>query len=185
MQDIIAFLVKPWPWYVTGPLIGSIVPILLLTSQKQFGVSSIFKHICTITKISKSEYFNYSVKDHSWNLLFILGVVFAGFFSFQVIEVKQGFLSENAIQYFVGKEITIEGIFPVETYRWDNLFSVYGLLLIVGGFLVGFGSRYADGCTSGHAIMGLSLLSPASLVAVIGFFVGGIIGTFLILDSLL
>jgi uncharacterized membrane protein YedE/YeeE len=55
----------------------------------------------------------------------------------------------------------------------------------VGGFLVGFGSRYADGCTSGHAIMGLSLLSPASLVAVIGFFVGGIIGTFLILDHLL
>lgn len=185
MQDIIAFLVKPWPWYVAGPLVGSIVPILLLSSNKHFGLSSLFKHFCTLTKLSKNPFFNYSVKDFYWNFFFLLGIILGGFFAIRVIEVQQGYLSENAIQYFVAKQIPISGFFPNDIFCWDTLISVYGLLLIVGGFLVGFGSRYADGCTSGHAIMGLSLLSPASLVSVIGFFAGGIIGTFLILDNLL
>ena len=49
------------------------------------------------------------------------------------------------------------------------------LLLTIGGFLVGFGARYAGGCTSGHAISGLSNLQLPSLLAVIGFFIGGLI----------
>ena len=83
------------------------------------------------------------------------------------------------------KEIEVEGIFPLSIFNWSNLLSEYGLLLLMGGFFIGFGSRYADGCTSGHAIMGLSLFSKASLVSVFGFFIGGVVGTFLILNYIL
>jgi uncharacterized membrane protein YedE/YeeE len=52
--------------------------------------------------------------------------------------------------------------------------------MVIGGFLVGFGTRYAGGCTSGHAISGLSNLQFASLIATIGFFAGGLIATHLL-----
>ena len=58
------------------------------------------------------------------------------------------------------------------------------MVLAVGGFLVGFGTRYAGGCTSGHAISGLSNLQLPSLVAVIGFFIGGLVMTHLIFPYL-
>jgi uncharacterized membrane protein YedE/YeeE len=58
-------------------------------------------------------------------------------------------------------------------------------MIVVGGFLVGFGTRYAGGCTSGHAIMGLSNLQWPSLVATISFMVGGFIMANLILPFIL
>jgi uncharacterized membrane protein YedE/YeeE len=69
-----------------------------------------------------------------------------------------------------------ESLLPPELFSWDAVFSIKGfLILVVGGFLVGFGTRYAGGCTSGHAITGLSSLQLPSLIAVIGFFIGGLI----------
>lgn len=182
---MIKFFVEPWPWYVSGPLIGLIVPLLILTSNKQFGVSSVLRYVCAATKISKKSYFSYNLKEQQWTLWFVLGILFAGFFAFQIIDIVMGNLSELAIGYFHEKNIVIQGIFPLDIFNWQSLFALHGMLLIVGGFLLGFGSRYADGCTSGHAIMGLSLLSKASFVSVIGFFIGGVAGTFLILDYLL
>lgn len=185
MKELINFLVEPWAWYISGPLIGLIVPLLILTSNKQFGVSSSLRYVCSSLKLSKQSYFNYNFKEQQWTMWFVLGVLFAGVFSFQLIEIETSELSQSAKDYFEKKHIEVKGIFPVDVFDWNKLFSVAGLLLVFGGFLLGFGSRYADGCTSGHAIMGLSLLSKASLVSVIGFFIGGIIGTFLILDFLL
>jgi len=185
METIINLLKEPWPWYVSGPLIGLIVPILLISSNKQFGVSTVFRHICTVTQLSKKSYFRYDLKNEYWSLLFVLGIIIAGVLSFQVLDVSIGELSEGAQQYYQSKGIAITGFFPVELYQWKTLFSVLGLILAVGGFFIGFGTRYADGCTSGHAITGLSLLSLGSLIAVIGFFIGGIIGTYLIIDNLL
>lgn len=185
MKELINFLVEPWDWYVSGPLIGLIVPLLILTSNKQFGVSSSLRYICSSLKLSKRSYFNYNFNEQQWTMWFVLGVFFAGVFSFQLIEIETSELSQSAKDYFEKKHIGIKGIFPADVFNWNKLFSVAGLLLVIGGFLLGFGSRYADGCTSGHAIMGLSLLSKTSLVSVIGFFIGGIIGTFLILDYLL
>lgn len=185
MQNIINFFTEPWAWYISGPLIGLIVPVLILTSNKQFGVSSSLRYVCSSLKLSKNSYFNYNFKEQQWTMWFVLGIFISGFVLFQIVDVKMGDLSVNATQYFNEKEILVEGIFPTTIFNWATLFSVYGLLLIVGGFFIGFGSRYADGCTSGHAIMGLSLLSKASLTSVVGFFIGGIIGTFLILEYLL
>ncbi|WP_189765264.1 YeeE/YedE family protein [Vicingus serpentipes] len=185
MEEIINILKQPWPWYISGPLLGLIVPMLLIIDNKKFGVSSIFKHFCTLSRVSKNEYFTYSVRSYFWNFLFVLGVIISGFILFQVILVEQGELSDTGILYFGSKNIEVNGILPKAIFNWSNLFSLTGLVIALGGFLIGFGSRYAGGCTSGHAITGLSLLSLSSLIAVIGFFIGGIIGTFLILDNIL
>jgi len=58
-------------------------------------------------------------------------------------------------------------------------------MLVGGGILIGFGTRWAGGCTSGHAISGLSNLQLPSLIAVIGFFIGGIIMTYFLLPTIL
>jgi uncharacterized membrane protein YedE/YeeE len=77
-------------------------------------------------------------------------------------------------------------LIPEEVFSFDALFTLRGaIMLILGGFLVGFGARYAGGCTSGHAISGLSDLQLPSLIAVIGFFIGGLIMTFLLLPMIM
>jgi uncharacterized membrane protein YedE/YeeE len=78
-----------------------------------------------------------------------------------------------------GKEFLPSEVFSAEEITWKGW-----LMLILGGFLVGFGSRYAGGCTSGHAISGLSNLQLPSLIAVIGFFIGGLTVTWLIFPIL-
>ena len=77
-------------------------------------------------------------------------------------------------------------IAPMSIFRWPNLFTLKGFIVIVGGgFLVGFGARWAGGCTSGHAISGLSNFQIPSLIAVIGFFIGGLLMTHIILPFIL
>jgi uncharacterized membrane protein YedE/YeeE len=46
-------------------------------------------------------------------------------------------------------------------------------ILVVAGLLVGFGTRYGSGCTSGHGVCGVSRLSPRSLVATLAFMAAG------------
>ena len=78
------------------------------------------------------------------------------------------------------------GLAPREVFSWAGLASPRGLVLIViGGFLVGFGTRWAGGCTSGHSISGLAALQLPSLVATLGFFVGGLVATHLLLPLIL
>ncbi|MCB0402439.1 MAG: YeeE/YedE family protein [Flavobacteriales bacterium] len=181
METILEYITKPWPWWISGPLLGLVVPVLLLFKHK-FGVSSIFRHLCTATGLAKSDYFQYSLKEHSWQILFVGGVLLSGLI-YLVVDMETGELNASAVAYFNARQLTPEGLFPTERFQAIP-FSATGLLS-VGGFLIGFGSRYANGCTSGHAITGLSLLSPGSLIAVIGFFIGGVAGTFLILDQVL
>ncbi len=184
MKHILDFIENPLPWYVSGPLLGLIVPLLILTSNKQFGVSSSFRHVCSWLKLSKSAYFKYNYKEHEWATWFVFGIFVSGLVFLNFSDIHTSELSETAKNYFLSKNIPVEGFLPKELFSPTNLFSLYGLLLLFGGFLIGFGSRYADGCTSGHTIMGLSLLSSASLVASIGFFIGGVFGSFFILDFL-
>ena len=78
------------------------------------------------------------------------------------------------------------GLMPSQIFSFDQLTNTATLIsVILGGFLVGFGTRYAGGCTSGHAIMGLSMLNLGSLVAVVGFFVGGLAVSWLVLPFIL
>jgi hypothetical protein len=115
----------------------------------------------------------------------VLGTVIGGFLAVtylsdgSVIDLNPRTVSDLAELNFAAAGHTLV---PPEIYNWDNALSMKGLaILIGGGFLVGFGTRYAGGCTSGHAITGLSNLQIPSLIAVIGFFIGGLLMTHFLL----
>ena len=185
MEGIIEIIKQPWPWYVAGPLIGLMVPLLLLSDNKQFGVSSTFRDFCAIVLPGrKNSYFNYSIKEHLWRNLFVLGILIGGIFCGLFLDNGKNIgISEKTIYDLNSYGINdFSGLSPANIYSWSGLCTLKGCLFIVlGGLLVGFGTRYADGCTSGHAITGLSNLEIPSLIAVIGFFIGGLIMTWLLL----
>ena len=185
---MLSFIKDPWPWYVAGPLIGLTVPLLLILGNKTFGISSSLRHICASCLPAKIPFFNYDWKKEIWNLVFVLGIFLGGAIAFYLlsnhnpVEIHPTLAAELA-----GYGITnISNLIPQELFNWEMLFSLKGFIMMVGGgFLVGFGTRYAGGCTSGHAIMGLSNLQWPSLVATICFMVGGFIMANLILPLIL
>lgn len=187
---MIETLSQTWPWYVAGPLIGLMVPLLFLIGNKQFGVSSNLRHMCAAVVPGKLEFLKYDWKGSGlWNLTMIVGVIIGAFIA-QVFLTPAGFMvpiSTETVADLSALGITdFSGLVPSEFISWEGLLTVPGaIMVIVGGFLVGFGARYAGGCTSGHAISGLSDLQFPSLVAVIGFFAGGLFITFVILPLIL
>lgn len=178
-------LLQPWPWYISGPLIA-LVMALLVFFGKTFGMSSNLRTLCSIGGAGKySDFFRFDWKAHRWNLTIVLGAIIGGFIAVQ-------FLSDDSVIALNPKTVTelntmgFENVgatlLPSEIYDWDNILTFKGFaILLIAGFLVGFGTRYAGGCTSGHAITGLSNLQLPSLIAVIGFFIGGLIMTHFIL----
>ena len=172
------FLFQPWPWYVAGALIGLTVPTLLLLGNKAFGISSSLRHICAACLPANLDFFNYDWRKEAWNLWFVGGIAVGGFIGGVLLK------NPNPLQInpdtvadlrALGVRDFTSGLLPADLFSWTNLFSVSGLIFfMLGGFLVGFGTRYAGGCTSGHAIMGLSNLQWPSLVATVCFMIGGI-----------
>lgn len=169
---------QPWPWYVAGPLIGLTVPALLILGNKSFGISSSLRHACAMCVPGKIPFFQYDWKKELWNMFFVLGVFFGGVIATTLlantapIELNPSLVRELSI-YGV---TDFSSLVPADLVNWDRLFTLPGLLMMVGGgFLIGFGSRYAGGCTSGHSIMGLSTLQWPSLVATISFMIGGFV----------
>ena len=183
---MIEILQQPWPWYVSGPLLRLMVPLLLFLSNKLFGVSSNFRHICAMFAPKSITFFQYDWKKESWNLVLIGSTVLGAFIAHTYLNSTVGvgeetyaLLREQGVQQ-------MDGLAPSDIFSWEGLWTLRGFIMIViGGFLVGFGTRYANGCTSGHAIMGLSLLNVNSLIAVIGFFIGGLAMTYLGLPFIL
>lgn len=186
---MIELLKQPWPWYVAGPLIGLVVPMLLLMGNKMFGVSSTLRHYCAACIPGNISFFNYDWKEEGgWNIMFVAGTVLGGFLAgFLLNNPEPIVLSGDTVTAL--REIGVEnfsGLVPSDIFNWSNLASPQGIIMMVlGGFLVGFGSRYAGGCTSGHAISGLADFQLASLLAVIGFFIGGLVITWFILPVIL
>lgn len=185
---MIEWLKQPWPWYVAGPLIGLTVPALLLIGNKRFGISSSLRHICAACLPANIHYFKYDWKKEVWNLFFVAGIFLGGLIAAQLLA--------NPNQILVNPKLVAElkqygindysQLIPTEIFNWGNLLHPKGwLLMIFGGFLVGFGTRYAGGCTSGHSITGLSNLQWPSLVATICFMLGGFIMANLILPLIL
>lgn len=172
------FLKQPWPWYIGGPLIGLMVPVLLLAGNKAFGISSSLRHICAACIPANIPYFRYNWKNEIWNLLFVAGIVLGAFITVQFFNNPEPVninskLVADLQQYGV---TDYQGLVPAELFNWGSLITAKGMILIIaGGFLVGFGTRYAGGCTSGHAIMGLSTMQLPSLIATMSFMVGGFI----------
>ncbi|MBS4043041.1 MAG: YeeE/YedE family protein [Chitinophagaceae bacterium] len=185
---MLEFIKQPWPWYVAGPLIGLTVPTLLIIGNKSFGISSSLRHICASCFPANIPFFKYDWKKELWNLFFVLGILIGGFLAMQYLWDHQAIIVDANLQ----KELSTYGItnysnmVPEQLFNWNNLFSVQGFfLMVVGGFLVGFGTRYAGGCTSGHAIMGLSNLQLPSLIATCCFMAGGFIMANFILPFIL
>ena len=185
---MIEFLSQPWPWYVAGPLIGLTVPLLLLFGNKPFGLSSSFKHVCAAVLPLKIPYLKYKWKDEVWSLFFLFGSLLGGW-------IATTFLADHSLSGLadsVTRSLTTmssslpNGLVPASLFSLEQIFTLNGFIFVViGGFFVGFGTRYAEGCTSGHAISGLSNFQMASLIAVIGFFIGGLFVTHIIIPVLL
>lgn len=173
------YILQPWPWYISGPLIA-IVMFLLLYFGKTFGMSSNLRTMCAIGGAGKySEFFKFDWKSQRWNLIVVLGTIVGGFIAYFFLSNPTDInLSGETIKDLnaLGFKDAGNSLLPPELFAWNNVFTLKGMsILLIGGFLVGFGTRYAGGCTSGHAITGLSSLQLPSLIAVIGFFIGGLI----------
>lgn len=184
---MLELLRQPWPWYTSGAAIAMIM-VILLYFGKSFGVSANLRTMCTIAGAGKSvKFFDFDWKTQKWNLLFLFGSVIGGLISATLLKSDQPLqLSTNTIHDLKTLGIDFDGnLNPSQIFGWEFIKSPKGLIiLLAGGFLVGFGARYAGGCTSGHAISGLTNLQVPSLIAVIGFFIGGLAMTFLIMPYL-
>jgi len=147
---------ESWNWYIAGPLIGLFVPTLLIVTNKMLGISSAFERICMLAlPKEKHSIFNFNWKDSGWKLYFVIGIALGGF-------IAAKFFSASPVHFLP-----------------EHYYSTAGYIkLFIGGILVGFGTRYANGCTSGHSIFGLSILQSSSLKATISFFIGGLFYTF-------
>ena len=188
MSEIIAFISQPWPWYVAGPII-SLVMVSLILFGNTFGISSNLRTMCSIVGGGRNcEFFDFNWKNQIWNLVFALGLVLGGVIAHSYLSTNTAVnLSVSTIEDLKALGIDQPGahLVPMEVFSWESLFTLKGfIILVVGGFLIGFGTRYAGGCTSGHAISGLSDLQLPSLIAVIGFFIGGLLVTYLVLPHL-
>ena len=182
------FLKQPWAWYVAGPLIGLTVPALLIIGNKSFGISSPLRHICASCLPANIPFFMYDWKKEVWNLFFVFGIFIGGVLAASLLaNPNPVVVNPNLANELAGYGITdYTNLVPVELLNWQALFTLKGfLLMVVGGFLVGFGTRYAGGCTSGHAIMGLSTLQLPSLIATMSFMIGGFVMANLILPIVL
>lgn len=179
---------QPWPWYVAGFLIGLMPGILLLLGNKKFGISSSFRDICAMCVPAKLSFFQYDWRQNLWNFYFIAGSILGGFIAAGWMQNGEPVaISTATIQDLEGLGITdFTGLMPDDLFSWQSLLSLKGLFFfVIGGFLVGFGTRYAGGCTSGHTIMGLANLQWPSLVASIFFMLGGFASTHLLIPYLL
>lgn len=183
-------LTQPWPWYVAGPLIGLLVPFVYWYGGKKWGVSSTLQHICAATVPGRIEYFQYDWwKKGAWQLAMAAGTVLGGFIGGRILSAPDDVvaIAEATRSDLAALGVTdFTGMVPSDVFAFESLLTVPGIVIILlGGFLVGFGARYANGCTSGHAISGLSNLQLSSLLAVVGFFVGGLISAHFLLPILL
>lgn len=175
---MLELLRQPWPWYVAGILVGLTVPALLILGNKHFGISANLRHACAACAPANIPFFKYNWKKELWNVFFVVGIIGGGIISTALLQ--------NTADVVVHPELATElagygindfsSLVPTELFAFEHLLSLRGfIMIVVGGFVVGFGSRYAGGCTSGHSIMGLSNLQVPSLIATVAFMVGGII----------
>lgn len=185
---LINILQSPWPWYVAGPIIGLMVPLLLILGNKSFGISSNLRHICAACFPANIPFFRYDWKKEIWNLVLVAGVVIGAWITVSFFNNPDPIaLNPALVQDLEDAGISsFHSLAPTEIFSWAQLFTAKSLIMIVaGGFMVGFGTRYAGGCTSGHAIMGLSSLQWPSLVATICFMIGGFTVANLVIPYLL
>ena len=173
------WILQPWPWYVSGPLIAMTM-FTLLYLGKNFGMSSNLRTLCTMCGADKTcEFFCIDWKAQSWNLLMMSGAIIGGFLGAHYVSENQvPDLNPKTIEKLHSQNFLSAGeaYAPTELFGNEAFSDPKALaILLIGGILVGFGARYAGGCTSGHSISGISNLQMPSLIATIGFFIGGLL----------
>ncbi|MGH1383660.1 YeeE/YedE family protein [Kordia sp.] len=173
------WIYEPWPWYVSGFMIA-LVMFLLIMVGKNFGMSGNLRTICSICGAgNKADFFRFDCKAQRWNLIVVLGTMIGGYIAHEFLTVDSSVaINPNTVNDLqaLGFESAGKAYLPETLFSLDAFTDIKSIsLLIIGGFFVGFGARYAGGCTSGHAISGLSNLQLPSLLAVIGFFIGGLL----------
>lgn len=173
------WILEPWPWYIAGPLIA-LTMFTLLYAGRNFGMSSNLRTICTMARADKTcDFFCFNWKAQRWNLLVMTGTVLGGFIAAHCLSNNQTpDLNPKTVGrlHALGFESAGAAYAPTELFGNEAFSSPKTLaILLIGGLLVGFGSRYAGGCTSGHSISGISNLQIPSMIATIGFFIGGLI----------
>ncbi len=181
---MIELIKQPWHWLPAGIVIGLTVPALLLLGNKKFGISSSLRHICAMCIPANIPFFKYEWKKEIWNLFFVAGILIGGFIAARFLQNPDAIVvapkTQMILEQYGVKDFT--GLMPLDIFNWQNLFTLKGFFFfVIGGFFVGFGTRYAGGCTSGHSIMGLSNLQWPSLVATIAFMIGGLVSANFIL----
>jgi len=178
-------LSRPWPWYVAGPLLGLFAPLLLFLGNRMFGVSSNLRHLCAALLPRRNTFLLYDWRSvGGWNLAFAAGILFGGIIAGAIFADPEpvAISAQTRAELMALGIRDFDGLVPDDLFSFQALLTVRGAVtLLVGGFLVGFGTAYAGGCTSGHGITGIADLQPASFVALLAFFAGGIAGTFLLL----
>jgi uncharacterized protein len=188
MAPILDLLRQPWPWYVAGPALGLIVPLLLVFGGRRFGLSSSFRHLCAIVA-PRTPYFQYPWRSQGgWNLLVMAGIALGGLAGgVWLADPAPLQVADATTRDLAALGLAVDGnLAPSAVFSFAALLTPAGFVaMVVGGFLVGFGARWANGCTSGHAIMGLAEGQRASLLAAAGFFGGGLLATHLIWPLLL
>lgn len=186
-MNIPDFLSKPWPWYIAGPLIGLTVPLLLIIGNKPFGLSSSLAHICNAALKPKFKLFQYNWKEETWSLLFVIGIMAGAFIGGKIFMNPHNIdISIQTIQDLKTLGINdFSGYLPKQIFGNISLSFNTIIFSIVGGLLVGFGTRYANGCTSGHSITGIANLNWPSLLATVCFMIGGMFATHVLFPILL
>lgn len=173
------FIYGTWHWSIAGFLIGLIM-LLLTYFGKNFGMSSNLRTMCSMAGAGKfSAFFKLDWREQKWSLAVVLGAIVGGFVAYNFLSNGSGVqlnpLTINQLEALhidaPNGKLLPDAIFSLEMMQTPKGFAI----LLLGGLLIGFGTRYAGGCTSGHAISGLSNLQLPSLVAVIGFFIGGLL----------
>jgi hypothetical protein len=171
-------LTRPWPWWAAGIVIGLTVPALLILGNKHFGLSANLRHICAACLPADIKFFKYDWKKETWNFFFVGGIFVGALVASTALANHEPVkIAPELAAELQGYGITdYSSMVPTQLVSWESLFSLRGfVMLVIGGLLIGFGSRYAGGCTSGHAIMGLSNLQIPSLIATCCFMAGGFI----------
>jgi len=177
------YISQTWSWWFSGIII-SLIMFTLLFFGKSFGFSSNLRTICSAAGAGKhAKFFDFNWKTQIWNLVFLVGAIIGGAVSkiflsnSSPVDISASTISDLQALGFTSPT----GLQPDQLFSLEAVLSLKGFLILsIGGLLVGFGSRYAGGCTSGHAISGLSDLQIPSLVSVVGFFMGGLIMTHLL-----
>ena len=179
MNEIVNKIVyEPWPWWVGGPLIGGVAILLVLTTRKQLGISSSYQYICSKVSPFRNDYLRGDTSGFSWQFIFVIGMIVGGLLlSFILGDVNVDISDETKTSLIKIGLTDLTGFVPSQLF---NFSAPSVLVLLLGGVTMGFGARYANGCTAGHAIAGCAQLSPSSLIATVCFFIGGLAATYFI-----